>query len=121
MVDIFGLLERMESNSGFLITEPLGYLDFISLLNQSSVVITDSGGLQEETSFLGIPCLTIRDSTERPITVEKGSNTIVGTQTESIIQAFEGTWATKEKLEVDIPFWDGKTAERIADILFDEV
>jgi UDP-N-acetylglucosamine 2-epimerase (non-hydrolysing) len=114
----FGLYQEIEGIPGVIITGPLGYLDFISLLSQSSIVLTDSGGLQEESSFLGIPCLTIRESTERPITVTEGTNTVVGTQAEAIWEAFKEKSNVGRNPTKRIHLWDGKTASRIADILF---
>lgn len=95
---------------------PLGYLDFISLQCGAKVVLTDSGGIQEETTALGIPCITLRDNTERPITVIEGSNTLVGTDVEKALlavqSALDGTTNTSRP-----PLWDGQAARRIAHIL----
>ena len=82
-----GLDERVEKIEGLRLIDPLGYLDFLSLYSGARLVLTDSGGIQEETSVLGIPCLTLRENTERPITVTMGTNTIVGTDPEKIIAA----------------------------------
>ena len=100
---------------------PLGYLDFLQLMSNANLVLTDSGGIQEETTILGIPCVTIRDNTERPITVNYGTNRIVGTTKEKIIKG--SLEAMKENYsEAHIPpLWDGKAAERIVKILWESV
>jgi UDP-N-acetylglucosamine 2-epimerase (non-hydrolysing) len=108
-----GLQERIESMKGLRLIEPLGYLDFLSLYSGSRLVLTDSGGIQEETTVLGIPCLTLRENTERPITVTLGTNKIVGTDTERIIAAASAALAETPREPVSIPLWDGHTAERI--------
>jgi UDP-N-acetylglucosamine 2-epimerase (non-hydrolysing) len=93
--------------------DPLGYLDFLCLMSQSRLVLTDSGGIQEETAVLGIPCLTLRENTERPVTIECGTNTLVGRSRERILEA--ATRALNgEGIRVRVPdLWDGKAAERI--------
>ena len=107
---------QMERNGlcldpGIHLIEPLGYLDFLCLMSHSSVVLTDSGGIQEETTALGIPCLTLRENTERPITIQEGTNRLAGTQRRSIIQAWEET--LRDPKAGRIPkYWDGHTAER---------
>ncbi len=115
MLSKYGLSDRIEQMAGLRLIEPLGYLDFLSLMSGARVILTDSGGIQEETTVLGIPCVTLRENTERPITVETGTNTIVGTDTGKIVAA---TFSALEKqLEKDQhslpPLWDGHTAERI--------
>lgn len=114
----FGFAERVK-NSNVKLIEPLGYLDFMRLYSGAKLVLTDSGGLQEETTALSIPCLTLRENTERPITVEMGTNRLVGTNAERIEQAaFEilsrNNYAKDAKIP---PLWDGKAAERICDLL----
>ncbi len=107
------------ANSNIRVIEPLGYLDFLNLMSGAKLVLTDSGGLQEETTALGIPCLTLRENTERPITIEMGTNVLVGTDPEKIKQtAFEilGDENFTQKAKIP-PLWDGKTAERICDAL----
>ena len=93
--------------------DPLGYLDFLSLYSGARLVLTDSGGIQEETSVLGIPCLTLRENTERPITVTMGTNTIVGTDPTKIVAAAFAALNETARQPVSIPLWDGHTAERI--------
>ena len=97
--------------------DPLAYLDFLSLYSGAQLVLTDSGGIQEETSVLGIPCITLRENTERPITVTMGTNTIVGTDTNKIVAAAFAALKQKAKLTVSIPLWDGHAADRILDAL----
>src|SRR5258705_4289631 len=97
--------------------DPLGYLDFLSLYSGARLVLTHSGGIQEETSVLGIPCLTLRGNTERPITVTMGTNKIVGTDVEKIVEAAFAALAQTAKPPVSIPLWDGHTADRILDAL----
>lgn len=114
----FGFGELVE-NSGIQLIEPLGYLDFLRLYSGARLVMTDSGGLQEETTALGIPCLTIRENTERPVTIELGTNKLVGVDPGKIKQsAFSilSTPATDQKARIP-PLWDGKTAARICDAL----
>lgn len=112
----FGLQERFAA-AQIRLVEPLGYLDFLRLYSGARLVLTDSGGLQEETTALGIPCLTLRENTERPVTVTLGTNQIVGTDTAKIINAahaaLDGT-GTAGRVP---PLWDGRTADRILDAL----
>lgn len=100
--------------------EPLGYQEALNLWKDSLCVLTDSGGLQEETTGLGVPCFTIRDNTERPVTVEEGTNTLIGTTGARIIKAYKGIKAGKLKKGAVPELWDGKAAERIVDILIKE-
>jgi UDP-N-acetylglucosamine 2-epimerase (non-hydrolysing) len=103
------------------IVPPVGYLDFLSLLSRATLVLTDSGGIQEETTALGVPCLTLRENTERPVTVSEGTNQVVGTQPEKIIAAAREVLAGKGKQGRVPPLWDGHAAERIVEILLREV
>jgi UDP-N-acetylglucosamine 2-epimerase (non-hydrolysing) len=104
-----------------LLTEPLGYLDFLGLTARAKLVLTDSGGIQEETTVLGVPCLTMRFNTERPVTITEGTNRLVGNRREKILEA------AAEVLEGRFPqgripeLWDGKAAEHIADILAEKM
>jgi UDP-N-acetylglucosamine 2-epimerase (non-hydrolysing) len=102
---------------GLRVIKPLGYLDFLCLLSKATLVLTDSGGIQEETTVLGIPCLTLRENSERPITISNGTNELVGTSSERILSAARDILAGKRKIGSIPPLWDGKTSERIVKIL----
>jgi len=112
----FGLGERVAALPGLRVCEPLGYLDFLGLMSQASLVLTDSGGLQEETTALGIPCLTLRENTERPVTVTEGTNTVVGVDPERIVAAARSALSGNGKAGRIPALWDGKASERIADV-----
>jgi UDP-N-acetylglucosamine 2-epimerase (non-hydrolysing) len=115
-VEEFGLGELL-SNANIKLIDPLGYLDFVQLYSGSRLVLTDSGGLQEETTVLGIPCLTLRQNTERPVTIEIGTNVLVGTDPEKIKAAAGEALASSKKMGEIPPLWDGKAARRICDQL----
>jgi UDP-N-acetylglucosamine 2-epimerase (non-hydrolysing) len=102
---------------GVLYTEPLGYLDFMSLVANARVVLTDSGGLQEETTALGVPCVTLRDTTERPITVTHGTNRLVGVAPRRIVEEVRRVLHTPPAPSARPPLWDGRASERIVRIL----
>jgi len=113
-----GLESRLATLANVRIVDPLGYLDFLALYSNARLVMTDSGGIQEETTALGIPCLTLRENTERPITIEHGTNVLVGTNTASIInEATKALNGPAKRVNHDIPLWDGHAAERILDVL----
>lgn len=99
------------------LTEPMGYIDFLSLTSHARIILSDSGGLQEESTALGIPCLTLRENTERPVTITDGTNRLVGTQTANIIAGFEEAMAAEHAPQRRPPLWDGHTAERVAAVL----
>ena len=114
-----GLLRRLEATPGLRLLEPLGYLDFLKLVKDAALVATDSGGLQEECTVLGVPCLTLREGTERPVTVIEGTNRIVGRNPAVIAaaaqRALDGGWDGGKQ-----PYlWDGRAAERIVGILLE--
>ena len=115
------LAGRVEGMTGLRLIDPVGYLDFLKLTSSARLVLTDSGGIQEETTILKVPCITLRENTERPVTAEIGSNQIVGTDPEKIISAYRevinGHWR-----ESRIPdLWDGHAAERIVGILVERL
>jgi UDP-N-acetylglucosamine 2-epimerase (non-hydrolysing) len=113
-----GLSDRIDGIRDLRIVDPLGYLDFLNLSSNARLVLTDSGGIQEETTALGVPCLTLRENTERPITVELGTNVIVGTDTAKIVsEATAALNGSAKKAARQPPLWDGRTSERILDAL----
>jgi UDP-N-acetylglucosamine 2-epimerase (non-hydrolysing) len=114
-LDAFGLLPQILAAPWITVIEPLGYIGFMSLVRQSRLVITDSGGVQEETTYLDIPCLTLRDTTERPITIAQGTNRLVapGDLGSSVAAVLAGTWPHGRCPAL----WDGKTAARVAESL----
>ncbi len=114
------LLQRgidIASNRSLIVTEPIGYLDFLALTRSASLVITDSGGIQEETTFMGVQCVTVRNNTERPATVELGTNHLVGTDLHNVKRTVENILTGNEKHGEIPPLWDGHAAERIVGIL----
>ena len=113
----FGFEERLEGMTGMKAIGPLGYLDFLALMSDAKVVLTDSGGIQEETCVLGVPCVTIRDNTERPSTIDAGANVLVGCDCDAIVAATERQ-AARRREGWELPaLWDGKAADRIVAIL----
>jgi UDP-N-acetylglucosamine 2-epimerase (non-hydrolysing) len=106
----------MVADGRLRLVDPLGYLDFIGLMERARVVLTDSGGVQEETTILGVPCLTLRENTERPVTISHGTNQLVGTSPEKIEEAWSRVKASASA-PPSPPLWDGRAAERIADLL----
>ncbi|QDK82604.1 UDP-N-acetylglucosamine 2-epimerase (non-hydrolyzing) [Spirosoma sp. KCTC 42546] len=113
----FGLISQLEAIPNVRVLEPQGYLEFINLMENAAVVITDSGGIQEETTYLQVPCLTFRQSTERPVTVELGTNQLISDlNPETVTQQVREILAGRVKIGWIPPLWDGKAAERIAQI-----
>ncbi len=108
------VLDRLHSESGIVTTSPLSYLRALGLMREAKLAITDSGGVQEETTALGVPCLTVRDNTERPATLEEGTNLLVGTSPAALMPAVEDIIATGGKTGRIPELWDGKAAIRIA-------
>jgi UDP-N-acetylglucosamine 2-epimerase (non-hydrolysing) len=113
-IEEFGLITALD---GAILTEPLGYVDFLSVTSHARIVLTDSGGLQEESTALGIPCLTLRENTERPVTVTEGTNRIVGTKTDDIISGFELALSRDWSGYRPPALWDGRTSGRVASTL----
>jgi UDP-N-acetylglucosamine 2-epimerase (non-hydrolysing) len=113
----FGFGPRVAALAGLRLCEPLGYLEFLGLTADAKLVLTDSGGLQEETTALGIPCLTIRESTERPITVSEGTNTLVGVDPRRIVDEAMRALSGMGKAGRVPALWDGGASERIAEVL----
>jgi UDP-N-acetylglucosamine 2-epimerase (non-hydrolysing) len=112
------MMEAVEAeHPGLLLSEPLGYVDFLSLLAEAGVVLTDSGGIQEETTYLGIPCFTLRDNTERPVTIRAGTNTLLGLDPAAIAGIPTALAELPTERPEPPPLWDGHAAERIADVL----
>lgn len=105
--------------NGLIITEPLGYIDFLGLQKHAALVLTDSGGVQEETTYLGVPCLTARANSERPVTIVQGTNSLVASQKDELIAAARAKLAASQSNKVHgvPPLWDGHTAPRIVDVL----
>ena len=111
----FGLDKKISEN--IIITDPIGYIDFIKLTKNSQLIITDSGGIQEESSFLGNQCITIRTSTERPVTVEIGTNHLVGDDLKKAEDTALSILSGSKKSGKTPELWDGKAANRIVEIL----
>ena len=112
-----GLDDQLAALDGVRLLEPVGYLEFLKLMEHAAVVVTDSGGIQEETTYLGVPCLTLRPNTERPVTVEVGTNVLLPLDAERVAERIRDVAAGRFKQGTVPPLWDGKAAERIAEIL----
>ncbi|MDX1740452.1 MAG: UDP-N-acetylglucosamine 2-epimerase (non-hydrolyzing) [Rhodothermales bacterium] len=114
----FALKEAVEALDNVRLIDPLGYLEFLDLMSRAAVVITDSGGIQEETTYLRVPCLTLRDSTERPVTVELGTNQLLPLDPQIVHKTFLDVCERPPSGEIP-PLWDGHAAERIVQVLQD--
>ena len=112
-----GLSSFLDTNSDVLFTDPLGYLDFLKLEMNAKFILTDSGGIQEESTYFGVPCLTLRENTERPITITEGTNHLVDLNVESIVNSAREIIEGNVKLGKIPKYWDGKTAKRIVKVL----
>jgi UDP-N-acetylglucosamine 2-epimerase (non-hydrolysing) len=112
--------EPWDSRVRIRLVPPLGYLDFLSLMSEAKVVLTDSGGVQEETTILGVPCITLRDNTERPVTVEHGTNVLVGSNAERIVTEFNRLHSGDRRSIWSPRHWDGHAAKRIIKVLMDD-
>ena len=104
-------MDKLSDAAGVHVVDPMGYVEFMGLVREARLVITDSGGIQEETTYLDIPCITVRDNTERPITVTDGTNrlTVPGDVEAAVDKVLSGDWPKAQKIEM----WDGKTAGRV--------
>jgi UDP-N-acetylglucosamine 2-epimerase (non-hydrolysing) len=113
----FGLLQELDETDGIRAIPPLGYLDFVCLMDRARVCLTDSGGVQEETTFLGTPCLTLRRNTERPVTVTCGTNVVTGLDRDRVLDGIERALSGRHPQGRTPEKWDGRAAERIAEVL----
>ncbi|MET0106807.1 MAG: UDP-N-acetylglucosamine 2-epimerase (non-hydrolyzing) [Sedimenticola sp.] len=111
-------LDDLINSSRIQVLPPVGYLEMLGMMKGATVVLTDSGGIQEETTSLGVPCVTLRENTERPITVDQGTNSVVGTDANAIKKTVEGVLSTGGKTGCVPELWDGRAAERIVDTIF---
>jgi UDP-N-acetylglucosamine 2-epimerase (non-hydrolysing) len=113
----FGLLKNLQGIRGLSLSEPIGYFEFASKMRSASAVVTDSGGIQEETSYLGVPCLIMRTTTERPICITHGTAELMGENFSRAAKRLRDILRGKPKRKKKIPLWDGKTAKRIVSVL----
>ena len=113
----FGMLGRIKKMKQLIITDPLGYVDFLNLMANSRLVLTDSGGIQDETTILGIPCITLRENTERPVTLTRGTNLIVSIHRDKVAKSLVSILGKRKRRMRIPPLWDGKAAARIITIL----
>jgi UDP-N-acetylglucosamine 2-epimerase (non-hydrolysing) len=118
-LEAFGLLRQLEKSPGLKLAQPIGYLDMLALSQGARLILTDSGGLQEEATILRVPCITLRENTERPVTIECGCNQLVGNEPSRIRAAVYGALDSARR-DIRVPeLWDGHAAERIVQILID--
>lgn len=120
-LDALNLLDRLESMDNIRLCRPLGYIDFIRLEHDALAVLTDSGGVQEETTVMGVPCVTLRDETERPVTVSMGTNRVTGLDATAVLEAIDDIMAGRWAKGCQPDLWDGRTALRIEAILLEEL
>lgn len=118
-IDKFGLSGKLGDN--IIILDPIGYIDFLSLTKNAELVVTDSGGIQEETTFLGVQCITVRDNTERPITSEIGTNHMIGTDLNKVVVAAKLILDGQIKVGSIPEYWDGKASERIVKVIYNSL
>jgi UDP-N-acetylglucosamine 2-epimerase (non-hydrolysing) len=117
MLANFGLDIKISAMKNLILLDPIGYLDFMKLMQNAKLVLTDSGGIQEETTYLGIPCITLRENTERPVTIELGTNILVGSDSERVISEAKKIINGQSKRGQVPELWDGKAAERIVSVV----
>jgi UDP-N-acetylglucosamine 2-epimerase (non-hydrolysing) len=110
-------LDELLAGSAITTMPPQGYLEMLGLMRDARVVLTDSGGIQEETTALGVPCITLRENTERPITVDQGTNTVVGTDVDKVLACFEDVMMLGGKVGRVPDLWDGEAAPRIVQVI----
>jgi len=115
----FDLLDRVKAVENLTVTGPLGYLEFLALMEASQVVVTDSGGIQEETTFLQVPCLTLRENTERPITITAGTNELLAVDQAAVLKRMSQIMDGERRVGKVPPLWDGKASERITSCLIE--
>lgn len=115
-MESFGLMDKIQGKN-IIITESLGYLDFMHLVKNARFVLTDSGGIQEETTYLGVPCLTVRENTERPITITEGTNKLISLKTDMILNEVNQLLSTPKPNQPEIPHWDGEATKRILKVI----
>lgn len=120
-IEKFGLEHYTKENPNIIFTEPMGYIEFLAVTKNADFLMTDSGGIQEETTALGVPCLTLRTSTERPITVTMGTNELIYPEYEKIMAAVNKILAGNRKTGTVPPLWDGHAADRICKIIVDNI
>ena len=116
-IERLGLKSKLADIPNLIITEPIGYLDFMKLQMSAKFILTDSGGIQEESTFFGVPCLTLRENTERPITITEGTNQLVPLDSESIVQCSIKILQGEVKKGSIPKYWDGKAAGRVMKVL----
>jgi len=114
---VFGLEEKANAIANLKLIEPIGYLDFLKLEKYAKFALTDSGGIQEETTVFKVPCLTLRENTERPITIELGTNQLVELNKDAIVQKVNDILEGNCKMGSIPPLWDGHTAERVVQVM----
>ncbi len=113
----YGLINTLEKNERIMLVEPLGYIDFMNLLKDAALVLTDSGGIQEETTVLKVPCITLRENTERPVTVKEGSNYLIGMNINEIMPTVDMILSGRGKVSKIPKYWDGRAGDRIIEHL----
>jgi UDP-N-acetylglucosamine 2-epimerase (non-hydrolysing) len=113
------LMKGLSEN--LVLCDPIGYVDFLCLVKNARLIITDSGGIQEESTYLGVQCITLRENTERPVTIDLGTNHLVGTDINAIDRAIADVFIGKVKKGNTPPLWDGRSAERICSILVEKI
>jgi UDP-N-acetylglucosamine 2-epimerase (non-hydrolysing) len=118
-LELYSSSKKLSNN--IIFTEPLGYIDFLALINKAELIITDSGGIQEESTYLGIQCITVRNNTERPSTVDVGTNQLIGTDWEKVESAALNVLNGNKKSGHIPDLWDGNAAKRIAEIILDQI